>query len=106
MRRLDRLPDGRLLGTYNRITQIRKSSETALIYDGLRMLNALGGRISVRHGRDRYCNVLLADGHAVSVPASSLPRSFPAAEYGQFAQVAGPAWLNQHRFPKWRLDQP
>lgn len=106
MRRLDRFPDGSLRGSYNKISRIRRSAETALIYDGLRILDALPGRISVRHLGNRYCNVLLADGHAVSVQAGRLPTSFPAASYGQFAQAAGEPWLTKYRFPKWRMDQP
>lgn len=84
--------------------QIRKAAETVMIFDGFRAHNLNGWNISPRHGRKKgqeMVNVLFADGHAVSLPFSSMPEG-PAAN----CQLRDKQYLtDKFAFPKWRLDQ-
>ena len=57
-------------GPMSRMTQIKKSSDMAMLFDGLRSHNYNTYNISPRHGGKRYANFMFADGHAdhVNVP--------------------------------------
>ncbi len=70
------------------------------MYDGLRQLDYKTNRISARHMRKKYTNILLADGHAVSVETKSLPNLTDAEIRGGDLKV-----YTRTPFPKWRLDQ-
>ena len=67
----------------------------------LRQHNYKTNRISARHNRKTYTNILLADGHAESVPTQSLPDltedEMKGTDHSVFARTP---------FPRWRLDQP
>lgn len=100
MRRLIKRPNGRIVGEVSKLTDFRRSSELVLMYDGIRQHNLKTSRISARHHRKRYTNLLMADGHCVSVETKSLPElsetEFGGDDLGVFAATP---------FPKWRLDQ-
>ena len=97
--------NGRIYGAnWSRFTQIRKSQEMAMIFDGFRAHNLNGWNISPRHGRKRgqeVVNVLFADGHALSVRHADMPQG-PAAN----CELRDKQYLvDKYAFPKWRLDQ-
>ena len=93
-------------GTLTRATQIRKSSEMAMIYDGLQFHNWDTNRISARHSKQTKVNFLFADGHAASVDAKSLPNGGSGAnESSSDLRSKDELGLKGATFPKWRLDQ-
>lgn len=100
MRRLIQRPNKKIVGECTKLVQIKHSAELVLVYDGIRQHDYKTNRISARHMRKRYTNILLADGHAVGVESKSLPdlteAQFGGTDLGVFAKSP---------FPKWRLDQ-
>ena len=97
--------NGRIYGAnWTKYTQIRKSADMAMIFDGFRAHNLNGWNISPRHGRKKgqeVVNVLFFDGHSASIPYSSMPEG-PTAQ----CQLKDPLLLvGKFGFPKWRLDQ-
>jgi prepilin-type N-terminal cleavage/methylation domain-containing protein/prepilin-type processing-associated H-X9-DG protein len=97
--------NGRIYGAnWTKYTQIRKSADMAMIFDGFRAHNLNGWNISPRHGRKKgqeVVNFLFADGHSASIPYSSMPEG-PTAQ----CQLKDPLLLvGKFGFPKWRLDQ-
>jgi prepilin-type N-terminal cleavage/methylation domain-containing protein/prepilin-type processing-associated H-X9-DG protein len=108
-RKLRRNPDGSHLGELTKFNQFRKSSELALLYDGLRMHDCEGFRINARHNKKKDTNFLFADGHAETIETKRTPQFTGTA--GQQAQK----WKGTNGFtlaefapwphPKWRLDQ-
>ncbi len=95
---------GRMFGgPMSRITQIKKSSDMAMIFDGLRSHNYNTYNISVRHSSNRYANFLFADGHAASVESSALPNGRTITD-SDLRSAEALADANK-RWPLWRLDQ-
>jgi prepilin-type processing-associated H-X9-DG protein len=94
---------GRMFGgPLTRTTQIRKASDMAMIFDGLRAHNYNTYNISVRHAGKKYANFLFADWHADGVEKSALPNGGDTnsdLRSAQALQDAGKKW------PLWRLDQ-
>ena len=84
-----------------KLTQIRKPSETAWMFDGLYgnlMVNVY--RLNGRHDKARMTNVLMFDGSAHKFDRKTLPDD--AAAFGQpTADQLTLKWPH----PKWRLDQ-
>lgn len=101
-------PNGKLVGESSKLTQFRNSSELVLLLDGVRWIvedPPPAGitkltRISARHNRKKVTNLLLADGHAVSVMTATLPQISHQEMVGTDLSV-----FNASPFPKWRLDQ-
>jgi prepilin-type processing-associated H-X9-DG protein/prepilin-type N-terminal cleavage/methylation domain-containing protein len=91
-------------GPLTKITQIKKSSEMALIADGLRVVHGLPNRISVRHSNRKRCNILLADGHVESFQGSGLPHMQGQTNPMQGTN-AGAVLNDKYPRPKWRMDQ-
>ena len=100
MRRLVKRPSGKIVGQTANLTKYKKSAELVLMFDGIRQHNYKTNRISARHNRKKYTNLLLADGHAVGVETASLPNLTDAQFGGTDLSV-----FNAAPFPKWRLDQ-
>jgi prepilin-type N-terminal cleavage/methylation domain-containing protein/prepilin-type processing-associated H-X9-DG protein len=108
-RKLRRNADGTVLGELSKFTQFRKSSELALLFDGLRFHDASTARINARHNNQKYTNFLMADGHCETIETKSTPQFWGTT--GQQAQ----RWRSTGTFtiaefgpyphPKWRLDQ-
>ena len=100
MRRLIKRPNGKIVGEVAKLTQFKRSSELVLMYDGIRQHDYKTNRISARHNRKTYTNILLADAHAESVPTKSLPDltedQMKGTDLSVFASTP-----NLH----WRLDQ-
>jgi prepilin-type processing-associated H-X9-DG protein/prepilin-type N-terminal cleavage/methylation domain-containing protein len=94
---------GRMFGgPYCKQTQIRKASDTVMLFDGLRAHNYNTYNISVRHAGKKYANFLFADWHADGVEKSALPNGGDTNSDLRSAQAlkdAGKTW------PLWRLDQ-
>ena len=91
-------------GPLTRITEIKKSAETALIVDGLRLLDGQPGRISARHNGRKMTNVLLADGHCESLHAKGLPHMEGSVNPMNGAN----GWISlseRYPHPKWRMEQ-
>ena len=87
-------------GPITKISQIKKGSEIAMIFDGYQILDNKPDRISARHNRQKYTNFLFADGHAESIETARLPKvkeDFDAVD--SVTRLAG------YPHPKWRLDQ-
>lgn len=107
-RKFVRQADGSLLGEYSKLNKFKRSSELALMFDGLRLLDADFKKVNARHGRKRFTNFLMADGHCETIETKRLPRGpgEPAPFLTQ-AQITGPdvnvfaPWP----YPKWRIDQ-
>src|SRR5687768_423316 len=94
-------------GPLTKYSQIKKSSEVAMMADGLRVIDGKFARLSVRHNGQKYLNVLLADGHAASYPGKSLPQA--NNQMGNAGTNPGTApWERGFYFtePRWRFDQP
>jgi prepilin-type N-terminal cleavage/methylation domain-containing protein/prepilin-type processing-associated H-X9-DG protein len=94
---------------WTRVTQIKKPSQLAFLYDGLLGLNyglTNANRINARHKRQRITNVAFFDGHAESIATKEIPGGDGDANAG-----GGPAvtfsLTNCNNFPRvlWRLDQ-
>lgn len=81
-----------------RTNQVRRTSSTVFMYDGVYMnLRAVNpDRINARHNRHKATNILFFDGHVETLPTASLPPDFTLAILAQ-PQYAGLVW---------RLDQP
>jgi prepilin-type N-terminal cleavage/methylation domain-containing protein len=92
--------NGVLVGETAKFSQIRKSSELVLLYDGLRQHDYKTNRMSARHNRKKVTNLLMSDGHCVSVETASLPDLTEAQFKGPDLSV-----FAKSTFPKWRLDQ-
>jgi prepilin-type N-terminal cleavage/methylation domain-containing protein/prepilin-type processing-associated H-X9-DG protein len=89
-------------GPLSRVTQIRKSSDMAMIFDGLRAHNYNTNNISARHSGKRQANVLFADWHAESIDISALPEGKDATSQLLSADLLS---NNNKSHPMWRLDQ-
>lgn len=103
MRHVKRLDTGKMLGTLTKFGQFRKSSDLALLFDGLRWCDGRPESLNARHGGKKLVNILMADGHAQSFQAKSLP---------QVGQITAPQWKTGPTSvfapwpqPKWRMDQ-
>jgi prepilin-type N-terminal cleavage/methylation domain-containing protein/prepilin-type processing-associated H-X9-DG protein len=103
-------------GPLTKMSQLKKSSELVLIFDGLQGFDVVPGdggaakgyntaRISPRHSKGTMANMLFADGHAVSVPAGSLPTGVGPSSDLAGAYGSPSVNLGKNSFPKWRLDQ-
>jgi prepilin-type processing-associated H-X9-DG protein/prepilin-type N-terminal cleavage/methylation domain-containing protein len=115
MRCLERQPDGQLTGgPLLRLTQVKRSSETVLIFDGLRIFSAQAaassiGRISARHNNRKSVNVLMGDGHCETLDAASLPggrvkSGIPTADNSTFTATDPIPAVNKWPYPRWRVD--
>jgi prepilin-type processing-associated H-X9-DG protein/prepilin-type N-terminal cleavage/methylation domain-containing protein len=94
---------GRMFGgPMSRITQIKKSSEMAMLFDGLRSHNYNTYNISLRHNGKRYANFMFADGHAEQIHGDQLPTGSTITD----SDLRSAATLQPYPFPLWRLDQP
>jgi prepilin-type processing-associated H-X9-DG protein len=100
MRRLIMRPNGRLVGQTVKFAQLKRGSELVLMYDGIRQHNYDTNKISARHNRKKYTNMLLADGHCESRETKSLIRLTEDEMKGTDLSVFAKA-----PFPRWRLDQ-
>ena len=95
---------GRMFGgPIRRQTQIKKSSEVAMLFDGLRAHSYNTNNISLRHGNKNYANFMFADGHAEQIGADSLPEGRLRADSD--LRSADALAAKNKTFPLWRLDQ-
>ena len=82
-------------------SQMKRSSEIALVLDGLKMIDGQVGRISARHNGKKITNFMFADGHCESIQSASLPK--------QDSELGGAnGWQtlsNKYPHPKWRMEQ-
>jgi prepilin-type N-terminal cleavage/methylation domain-containing protein/prepilin-type processing-associated H-X9-DG protein len=89
-------------GRLFKFSQLTRSSELALVFDGIGHHH--GGTIEMinaRHNNRTTTNILLCDGHAASYARSMLPDNVQASK-----EMRSAAKLDQfHPEPKWRTDQ-
>jgi len=81
-------------------SQMKRSSEIALVLDGLKMIDGQVGRISARHNGKKVTNFMFADGHCESIQSASLPK--------KDSELQGKDWevlSNKYPHPKWRMEQ-
>jgi prepilin-type N-terminal cleavage/methylation domain-containing protein/prepilin-type processing-associated H-X9-DG protein len=108
-------------GPLTKMTQIKRSAETVLIFDGLRLwrFNPTGqfpndnepGWISARHNNRKAVNFLMADGHCETIEAQKLRlRKVGSAFVGlrnfNLNHSGGMILSNESPYPRWRMDQP
>lgn len=84
----------------HKFNDIRRSSEMAMVYDGLDAVWNNAYLINGRHMAGQRTNVLLADGHAESFLRSDLPDQ--SLGYNPVWSLSGMATFAN---PHWRLDQ-
>lgn len=93
---------GRMFGgPLTKQSQIKRSSETAMLFDGLRAHNYNTNNISLRHGKNDRANFLFADWHVETVRDDQLPNGLTAAD----SDLRSAETLSKTPWPRWRLDQ-
>ncbi len=90
----------KFVGPMSKLAQIHRPADTVLLFDGLRLLDSQTARISARHNRKKYTNLLMADGHVTTVDTKSTPRLTEAQWKGPDLTV-----FEKSPYPRWRLDQ-
>jgi prepilin-type N-terminal cleavage/methylation domain-containing protein/prepilin-type processing-associated H-X9-DG protein len=106
-------PEGKdeVIGVLTKQSQLKKSSDLVMIYDGFWCHDYDTNKISARHSRKRKTNILFADWHATSVDVSDLPNGTGSYSSQGNSDLAGAYGsprreeLGKHPFPRWRLDQ-
>jgi prepilin-type processing-associated H-X9-DG protein/prepilin-type N-terminal cleavage/methylation domain-containing protein len=87
-------------GPLTKFTQIKRSAEVPLIFDGLRVVDGKTGRISARHNNRKAVNFLMADGHCETIDARRMPND------DNLFNAVDPTGLTQKwPYPRWRFDQ-
>jgi prepilin-type N-terminal cleavage/methylation domain-containing protein/prepilin-type processing-associated H-X9-DG protein len=104
-----RLPDDVNLSrgdyTLPKLSQIPRNSQMVFLFDGTYLnLWYEADRISARHNNRTATNLLLFDGHAVTVPTASLPGGMGPNAQGQ-SIFGKPQQLMDFPEFRWRLDQ-
>ena len=91
-------------GPLSRQSQIRRTATMVMVLDGLRVIDGKVARISARHNGKKMTNVMMADGHAESLPTKSLPQldEHLQRKGGQDPWQKGYFYKN----PQWRFDHP
>lgn len=86
-----------------KLTDIRKTSDTVFLFDGVGAVNVQSypNRVSARHNNRTVTNLLMFDGHAVSMRTSEIPGGGDVAPSDSFSK----AKLLGKPAPYWRLDQ-
>ena len=84
-------------GPISKFTQIRRSAEVAMVYDGFQVHDGKQARIHARHMKGKYTNFLFADLHAENIEAARLLKTDNDFTSAQKASA--------YPIPKWRLDQ-
>lgn len=103
MRKIQRLNSGAVRGELIKLGGLKTSSQIALMFDGVRYLEAKIERVHARHNSGRSTNILFGDGHCETIPMSTLPTK----EQLTNAQMLGDdlTVFKQWPYPLWRLDQ-
>jgi prepilin-type processing-associated H-X9-DG protein/prepilin-type N-terminal cleavage/methylation domain-containing protein len=92
---------GPFLGELTKLSQFKRTAELALVFDGLRILDGNSNMISPRHNKQKYTNVMMADGHVETLEHKSLPKFTKASEW----RSSDLANFDPYPHPNWRLDQ-
>ena len=98
---------GRIFGgPLTRLSQLKRSGELVMLFDGFRAHNLNGYNISARHGKDNQANVLFADGHVDTVRIEQLPKGKATSPLVvDDSELASLQKLRRVPFPIWRLDE-
>jgi prepilin-type N-terminal cleavage/methylation domain-containing protein/prepilin-type processing-associated H-X9-DG protein len=95
-----------------KITQVRKSSETVIFFDGVLFnlwSNSNGAnRVAGRHSRATKTNIAFFDGHVETVNRKEIPQNIngvTTAGTALFAATSSEELSKQFPRPKWRTDQ-
>jgi prepilin-type N-terminal cleavage/methylation domain-containing protein len=95
------MPDGSLDWSLQKLSKIKKSSQTVFVLDGVQWNFAVNpNRINARHDKQTKTNVVFYDAHAESIPTTVA--NFPTNFSLSAANTTG--GLNGRYI--WRLDQP
>lgn len=100
-----------VVNTAERTSRIRNPTDIVMLFDGVflnvQAMNA--NRLNARHNKQKYTNILFADGHAESFRTADLPGGVGDANNGQGSAGATQTFsltnLQKYVYPKWRLDQ-
>jgi prepilin-type N-terminal cleavage/methylation domain-containing protein/prepilin-type processing-associated H-X9-DG protein len=103
------LADGTMDGELTKLTSFKNAADLALMFDGLRYLNADYRALSFRHNNHRTANFLFADGHCESLNISVVPTDSshmnPMLKKDVADLTNGVANLKPWPHPQWRVDQ-
>jgi prepilin-type N-terminal cleavage/methylation domain-containing protein/prepilin-type processing-associated H-X9-DG protein len=103
------LADGTMDGELTKLTSFKNAADLALMFDGLRYLNADFRALSFRHNNNRTANFLFADGHCESLNISVVPTDSshmnPMLKKDVADLTNGVANLKPWPHPQWRVDQ-
>jgi prepilin-type processing-associated H-X9-DG protein len=99
-------------GELTKLSSFKNQSDLALMFDGLRWLDADFNALSFRHNNNRTANFLFGDGHCESLNISVIPTD-PADPSGHTPMprstvanlTTGVASLKPWPHPQWRVDQ-
>ncbi len=80
-----------------KLTQINRSSEVALVFDGIWFHHEIPNMFNLRHAKFTKLNFLLADGHVQTVGKDEIPPP-NSGEDNTFLKT------NSKAFPKYRID--
>jgi prepilin-type N-terminal cleavage/methylation domain-containing protein/prepilin-type processing-associated H-X9-DG protein len=87
----------------HKVDDIKRSTVSVMVYDGVNMHNGNLNRINLRHNKFRATNMLFADGHCETVQAGDVPKVNVADPSKDIEDLV---YMNTN-FPryKWRMDQ-
>jgi prepilin-type N-terminal cleavage/methylation domain-containing protein/prepilin-type processing-associated H-X9-DG protein len=97
-----------VVNTAERTTRLRNPTDMVMIYDGvfLNIQTVNANRLNARHMKQKYTNLLFADGHGESWRTADLPGGDgDANQPGGATQTFSLTNLKNYPYPKWRLDQ-
>jgi prepilin-type processing-associated H-X9-DG protein/prepilin-type N-terminal cleavage/methylation domain-containing protein len=103
---------GAMEGELTKLSSFKNQTDLALMFDGLRYLNADFRALSFRHNNNRTANFLFADGHCESLNISVVPTDAadptghtPMSRNNVANLTNGVANLRPWPHPQWRVDQ-
>jgi prepilin-type processing-associated H-X9-DG protein len=100
---------GRIFGPpLVRQSQLKRSGEMVLLFDGFRCHNLNAFNISTRHGKNNLANALFADWHVDSLRTDQLPKGIATglgANGKGTSEIADVVRLKRVPWPIWRMDQ-
>jgi prepilin-type N-terminal cleavage/methylation domain-containing protein/prepilin-type processing-associated H-X9-DG protein len=108
-RKVKILANGVMDGELSKLASFKNQTDLAIMFDGLRYMNADFRALSFRHNNNRTANFLFADGHCESLNISVIPTDASGQNPMLRATVAnlttGVASLKPWPHPQWRTDQ-
>jgi prepilin-type N-terminal cleavage/methylation domain-containing protein/prepilin-type processing-associated H-X9-DG protein len=97
---------GTVVGSSRKANEIRRSTETVFLFDGLLGMNYMStnaNRINARHNKQKVTNFAFVDGHAESLWTKDLPGGAPPTSVP--TSVFALTNLVNYPYPKWFINQ-